>query len=195
MSANTIAIEQLFHDARTANGFLDKAVTDATLAQLYDTMKWAPTAANSSPARIIFVRQGEAREKLLSAMSPGNVDKTRSAPVTAILAYDSEFYEQLPKLFPHADARSWYVGNAAFANETAQYNAALQHGYFIIAARAAGLDTGPMAGFDKAKMDEIFLSGTTWKSALVVNLGYGDPSKLYPRSPRLSFEEATKVIG
>ncbi len=189
-----ITIEQLFHDARTHNAWLDKPVSDATLHQLYDTMKWGPTSVNSLPARIVFVRPGPGREPLLAALSPTNVDKTRAAPVVAILAHDTAFFEHLPRLFPHADARSWFVGNAAFAEETARDNGMLQNAYLILAARALGLAVGPMAGFDKAKVDAAFFAGSTWRSNLIVNLGYGDESKLFPRGPRLDFDEAVKII-
>jgi len=194
-SSKGVPIEQLFHNARSHNVWLDRPVPDSVLVELYEAMEWGPTAVNCLPARIVFVKQGPEREKLLAAMAPGNVDKTRSAPITAILAYDSAFYEELPKLFTHMDAKPWYSNNPALAEETAIYNSALQHGYFLIAARALGLDCGPMAGFDKAKLDESFFAGTSWKSALVVNLGYGDASKLYPRSARLTFAEGAKIIG
>ena len=194
-NAQAIPLEQLFHNGRSHNAWLDKPVGDEILKKLYEAMEWGPTAVNCLPSRILFVKQGPEREKLLTAMAPGNVDKTRAAPITAVLAYDKEFYEKLPKLFTHMDAKPWYANNEALATETAIYNSALQHGYFIIAARALGLDCGPMAGFDKGKMDELFLAETSWKSALVVNIGYGDKEKLFPRSARLSFEEAAKIVG
>ena len=190
-----VKLEQLFHEARTHNAWQAKPVSDEMLHQIWDLLKWAPTSANCEPLRIVFVRQGAEREKLLTAMSPGNVDKTRAAPMTAILARDVQFYEKLPKLFPHTDARSWFVGNEALIEKTAQQNANLQIGYFILAARAVGLDCGPMAGFDGAKVDEAFFKGTSWRANLVCNLGYGDPKGLFPRSPRLDFEEACKIIG
>ncbi|MBI3221892.1 MAG: malonic semialdehyde reductase [Nitrosomonadales bacterium] len=157
-------------------------------------MKWAPTSANSCPARIVFVRGAAAKEKLLMAMAPGNVDKTRAAPVTAIVAYDLEFYEQLPRLFPHADARSWFAGNQPLIATTAFRNGTLQGGYLILAARALGLDAGPMSGFDNEKVDEAFFAGTQIKSNFLVNLGYGDAGKLYPRNPRLTFAEAAQIL-
>ncbi len=193
-SVKTIALDQIFQNARTHNAWLDRPVDDALLQKIHETMQWGPTSVNCLPARVIFVKSGSAKDKLLETLSPGNLEKTRTAPVTAILAYDPKFYEQLPRLFPHADAKSWFSGNAAFAQETAQYNSALQHGYFILAARAHGLDVGPMAGFNKEAVDAAFLQGTGWKSSLLVNLGYGDASQLYPRSPRLSFDEAARII-
>ncbi|MBC7659697.1 MAG: malonic semialdehyde reductase [Chitinophagaceae bacterium] len=194
-SSPSITLQQIFHNARSHNAWLDKPVSDETLHQVYEAMEWGPTAANSLPARILFVKKGPQKDKLLEAMAPGNVDKTKAAPVTAVLAYDLEFYEKLPKTFPHADARSWFAGNDQAIKDTAEYNSALQHGYFIIAARSFGLDCGPMAGFDKKKMDELFFKGTSWRSAMVCNIGYGDTAQLFPRSPRLSFDEACKILG
>ena len=162
--------------------------------QIYDLMRWGPTSANSSPARIAFVKTKEAKEKLLSCLAPGNVEKTRSAPVTAIIAHDLEFYEKLPRLFPHTDARSWFVGNKPLIDSTAFRNGSLQGAYLIIAARALGLDCGPMSGFDNAKVDAAFFDGTTWKSNFLCNLGFGDPSALHPRAPRLEFNEACKIL-
>jgi len=189
-----ITTEQLFDHARTHNAFTAEPVPEATLRQLYDLMKWAPTSANSSPARIAFVASPEARAMLLECVSPGNVDKTRSAPVTAIIGMDMAFYDKLPALFPHADARSWFVGKKEFADTTAFRNASLQGGYFILAARALGLDCGPMSGFDAVKVDAAFWAGTQIKTNFICNLGRGDPSKLFPRSPRLSFEDACRII-
>ena len=188
-----VTTEQLFDNARTQNGFTAEPVPEATLRQLYDMMKWAPTSANTSPARIVFVTSKAAKERLVGCMSPGNVDKTRAAPVTAIIGTDMSFYERLPHLFPHVDAKSWFVGKKEFADTTAFRNSSLQGGYFIIAARALGLDCGPMSGFDNAKVDAAFFAGTEIKSNFVVNLGHGDPSKVLPRNPRLSFEEACRV--
>jgi len=188
------ALDQLFFKARTHNGWLDKPVSDDLLRQIYDLMKWPPTSANSSPGRIVFVKSKEAKERLVPCMAEGNVDKTRAAPVTAIIAEDIKFYEKLPKLFPHADARSWFVGNQALIEKTAFRNSTLQGAYFMIAARALGLDCGPMSGFDNAKVDAAFFAGTSWRSNFVCSLGYGDPTKLYPRSPRLEFEEACKIL-
>jgi 3-hydroxypropanoate dehydrogenase len=188
-----VSTEQIFENARTQNGFTAEPVSDEQLRRIYNLMKWGPTSANSSPARIVFVRSPEAKEKLLACVSPGNVEKTRSAPVTAILGIDYAFYEQLPILFPHADAKSWFVGKKEFADTTAFRNATLQGGYFIIAARAVGLDCGPMSGFDHAKMDAAFWAGTTVRTNFICSLGRGDPSKVFARSPRLSFEEACRI--
>ena len=189
-----ITTEQLFDDARTHNGFTAEPVSELQLRRIYDLMKWAPTSANSSPARIVFVASAEAKAKLLECVSPGNVEKTRSAPVTAILGMDMAFHDKLPQLFPHADARSWFVGKQEFIDTTAFRNASIQGGYFILAARAVGLDCGPMSGFDHAKIDEAFWSGTTVRTNFIVNLGKGDASKLFARSPRLTFEQACKIV-
>jgi 3-hydroxypropanoate dehydrogenase len=189
-----ITTEQLFDDARTHNGFTAEPVSELQLRRIYDLMKWGPTSANSSPARIVFVTSPEAKAKLLECVSPGNVEKTRSAPVTAILGIDMAFHDKLPQLFPHADARSWFVGKPAHIETTAFRNASLQGGYFILAARAVGLDCGPMSGFDHAKMDAAFWSGTSVKTNFICNLGRGDRSKLFARSPRLSFEEACRIV-
>ena len=188
-----VTTEQLFDNARTQNGFTAEPVPEATLHKLYEMMKWGPTSANCSPSRIIFVTSPEAKEKLLAGMSPGNVDKTRAAPVTAIIGMDMAFYEKLPYLFPHADARSWFVGKKEFADTTAFRNSSIQGGYFIVAARALGLDCGPMSGFDGAKVDAAFWAGTEVKTNFICNLGHGDPSKVFARSPRLSFEEACRI--
>ncbi len=189
-----ITTEQIFDHARTHNGFTAEAVPEALLRQLYDLMKWGPTSANSSPARIVFVTTPEAREKLLAGMSPGNVEKTRSAPVTAVIGMDMAFFEKLPQLFPHADAKSWFVGKQPMIDATAMRNSSLQGAYFIVAARALGLDCGPMSGFDAAKVDAAFWAGTQIKTNFVCNLGHGDASKLMQRSPRLSFDEACRVV-
>ena len=189
------ALQQLFLNARTYNAWLDKDVTDAQLHQLYDLMKFAPTSANSSPARVIFVKSKDAKDKLVPLMSEGNRAKTAAAPVTAIIATDHAFYEHLPKLFPHADARSWFVGNQALIDTTAFRNASLQGGYLIMAARALGLDCGPMSGFDPEGVNAVFFAGTSVKANFIVNLGYGDSSRdFFPRSPRLSFDEACKIL-
>jgi 3-hydroxypropanoate dehydrogenase len=186
------ALDQLFREARTQNRWQDRPVPDARLEEVYNLLKFAPTSANSSPARFVFVRTAEGKAKLKEALSPGNVEKTMTAPVVAIVAYDTAFYDKLPFLFPHADARSWFAGNPAFADATALRNGTLQAAYLIIAARAVGLDAGPMSGFDNSKVDELFFAGTSWKSNILVNLGYGDPAGLFPRSPRLSFDEAAR---
>ncbi len=188
-----ITTEQLFDNARSHNGFSSEPIPEATLRQLWDLLKWGPTSANSSPARIIFVSSPEAKAKLLDGLSPGNVEKTRAAPVTAIIGMDTAFYEKLPQLLPHVDAKSWFVGNQKMIDDTAFRNSSLQGGYLILAARALGLDCGPMSGFDAAKIDAAFWAGTTVKTNFICNLGHGDPSKLFPRSPRLSFEEACQI--
>ena len=185
--------QRLFTDARTHNGFTDEPVGNAELRAIYDLMKWAPTSANSSPARIVFVRSAAAKERLLGCVSPGNVEKTRAAPVTAIIGTDFAFYEKLPFLFPHADAKSWFVGKKEFADTTAFRNSSLQGGYLILAARAVGLDCGPMSGFDSAKIDEEFWAGTTVRTNFICNLGHGDSAKLHARNPRLSFDEACRI--
>ena len=189
-----ITTEQLFDNARTHNVFTAQAVPEATLRQLYEMMKWAPTSANCSPARIVFVSTPAAKERLVGCMAPANADKTRQAPVTAIIGMDMEFHEKLPRLFPHADAKAWFTGKPDFIQATAFRNSSIQGGYFIIAARAVGLDCGPMSGFDNAKVDAEFFAGTPVKSNFICNLGHGDASKLFPRSPRLSFEEACSLV-
>ena len=187
----------VFREARTQNAWLAKPVADEQLRELYDLMKWAPTSMNTSPARIYFLRSREAKERLRPALSPGNVDKTMAAPVTAILAYDAAFFELLPKLFPHnQNARTIFAGEErkAHAELTAFRNATLQGGYFILAARSVGLDCGPMSGFDNAKVDAEFFRGSAVKSNFLCNLGYGDPSKVMPRNPRLGFDEACRIL-
>ncbi len=191
---NDAALDQLFRTARTHNAWLDKPVTDVQLQDLYELMKWGATSANCSPARLVFIKSKEAKDKLGQAISDGNREKTLAAPVTAILATDYEFYEKLPQLFPHADAKSWFVGNQALIDTTAFRNSTLQGAYFMLAARSIGLDCGPMSGFDNAKLDELFFAGTTVKSNFLINLGYGDVAALFPRSPRLSFEEAASIV-
>ncbi|TJW02156.1 MAG: malonic semialdehyde reductase [Mesorhizobium sp.] len=187
------AIDQLFRCARTANGWLDEPVPDATLHDLYDLLKMGPTSANCSPARFVFVRSMEAKERLRPALSSGNLAKTMSAPVCVIVAYDESFYDKLPILFPHTDARPWFNSSPATAEETAFRNGTLQGAYLIMAARAVGLDTGPMSGFKRPIVDEAFFSGTSWRSNFLVNLGHGDRSKLFARLPRLPFEEACRI--
>lgn len=187
------AISQLFADARTHVAWQSRPVEDALMQQLYDTMRWAPTSANCSPMRVVFVKSSAAKEKLKPCLAEGNREKTMNAPVCAIIAQDMTFYEKLPELFPHADAKSWFVGKPDYIQETAFRNASLQGGYFILAARALGLDCGPMSGFDKAKCDEAFFTGTEIKSNFLINLGYGDASKLHPRGPRLNFEDVCRI--
>ena len=189
------ALDQLFREARTFNAFLDKPVSDALLHQVYDLAKFGPTSANSSPARIVFVKSKEAKARLEPFLSEGNRAKTMAAPVTAIVATDHQFYEKLPQLFPHADARSWFVGNQPLIDTTAFRNGTLQGAYLIMAARAVGLDCGPMSGFDNAGVDKAFFGDTpNVKSNFLINIGYGDASRdLFPRSPRLSFDEACRI--
>lgn len=191
---NAEALEILFTKARTYNGWQDRPVEDAQLRHLYELMKWGPTSANCSPLRIVFVRSPEAREKLLDCLSAGNLEKTRSAPVTAILGMDLAFHEKLPDLFPHVDARAWFTGNEELSRSTAFRNASLQAGYFMLAVRAVGLDCGAMSGFDADKVDAAFFEGTSVRTNLLCNLGYGDPASLLPRSPRLSFEQACRIV-
>ncbi len=187
-------LDQLFREARTHNGWQDRPVADDELRAVFDLMKFGPTSANCSPARLLFLRTQEAKERLRPALSAGNVDKTMAAPVVTIVAHDPKFYEELPRLFPHADARSWFAGSEELATATAFRNGTLQGAYLIIAARAAGLDCGPMSGFDNAKVDAEFLADTGWKSNFLVNIGYGDPAEMSPRSPRLDFDEACRLL-
>ncbi|HSU06897.1 MAG TPA: malonic semialdehyde reductase [Acetobacteraceae bacterium] len=188
-------LEQLFRTARTHNKFTDEPVSDETLRELYDLLKWGPTSANSSPARFLFLRTQDAKERLAQALSAGNLEKTMAAPVTVIVAYDPRFYEHLPRLFPHnPEAQSWFTSNEALAAATAFRNGTLQGAYLIMAARALGLDTGPMSGFDNDKVDQEFLRGRGWRSNFLVNLGHGDPAGVRPRSPRLDFEDACQLL-
>ena len=190
---NQTALDTLFYQARTHNGWLERPVSDAQLELLYDLMKWAPTSANGSPARLVFVRSPEAKARLLPALSAGNADKTMAAPVTVIVGMDMAFYDKLPQLSPAVDARSWFAGNDAAIQATAFRNSSLQGGYLIMAARAIGLDCGPMSGFDHAAVDAAFFAGGTVKSNFLCNLGYGDPARLRPRAPRLAFDEACRI--
>ena len=185
----------LFLDARTHNGWTDKPVSDADVRRIFDTMKMAPTSANCSPARFLFLRSQPAKERLKPALLSGNVDKTMSAPVVAIVGYDLKFYEHLPKLFPHnLDARTWFEGNATLIETTSFRNGTLQGAYFIMAARALGFDIGAMSGFDNAKVDAEFFPDGTVKSNFLINIGHGDPSKIFTRSPRWNFDEICKVL-
>jgi 3-hydroxypropanoate dehydrogenase len=188
------ALEQLFTLARSQNGWQPGPVPDAALVKLYDVLKYGPTSANCSPARYLFIRTQEGKVRLAPALSRGNLDKTMAAPVTVIVAYDTAFYDRLPELFPHADARAWFTTSPELAAETAFRNGTLQGAYLIIAARALGFDVGPMSGFDNKKVDAEFLSGTTWRSNFLVNIGLGDPSKVFPRLPRLSFADACQLL-
>ncbi len=188
------ALTQLFLGARTYNSFQAKDVPDALLRELVDVLKMGPTSANCSPARIIFVKSKDAKERLKPHLSEGNRDKTMAAPVTAIIGYDLEFYDHLPKLFPHTDARSWFAGKPDHIATTAFRNGTLQGAYLILAARALGLDCGPMSGFDNAGVDRDFFAGTDVKSNFLCNLGYGAPAGLFPRSPRFAFDEMAKIV-
>lgn len=184
----------LFRSARTYNGWLDKDVPEALLKQIYELTKYGPTSANCCPARFKFITSDAARERLKPHMAEGNVDKTMSAPVNVVIAYDKEFYEKLPKLFPHTDARSWFVGNQDLIDATAMRNGTLQAAYFILAARGLGLDCGPMSGFDADGLKEEFFKGENVVVDLVVNLGYGDTDSLFERSPRFDFDEICEVL-
>ncbi len=188
-------LDIIFRNARTHTFWLEKPVEDSLLRQVYDLAKMGPTSANMCPMRIVFVKTREAKERLKPALDQGNVDKTMKAPVTAIIGMDIHFYEQMPKLFPHADAKAWFKDLPDNILEyIALRNGSLQGAYFILAARSLGLDCGPMSGFNNAKVDAEFFAGTTIKSNFLCNLGHGDASKLHPRSPRLTFEEACKVV-
>jgi 3-hydroxypropanoate dehydrogenase len=192
---NDEAWNLIFREARTHNVWLDQPVDDALLRQVYDLAKLGPTSANMSPMRVVFVKSKAAKEKLKPTLDAGNVNKTMRAPVTAIIGMDVQFYEKLPKLFPHADAKAWFKDLPPSVLEYAALrNSSLQGAYFMLAARSLGLDCGPMSGFNNAKVDEAFFAGTTIKSNYLCNLGHGDASKLFPRSPRLSFEEACQVV-
>ncbi len=203
------ALDALFREARTYGHWLGKPVTDETLRAVWDLLKWAPTSANGGPARFVFLRTEKAKERLRPALSPGNVAQTMSAPVTVIVAYDLKFYEKLPKLFPHSPAmRKLFETNPQLVETTARRNSSLQGAYLILAARALGLDCGPMSGFDNAKVDEEFFAAGRdcegceqeffpeghVRSNFLCNLGYGDPSKLHPRGPRLEFGEACTLM-
>ncbi len=188
------ALSQLFLTARTHKNWADKEVPEGLLQEIYDLAKMGPTSANCLPMRILFIKSSVAKERLKLALDEGNVEKTMAAPVTAIIAYDLKFYERMNELFPMVDAKSWFVGNENFTQKTAFQNSTLQGAYFILAARACGLDCGPMTGFNNAKVDEEFFHETSWRSNFLINLGYGEEEKLHPRLPRLSFEEIAKVI-
>jgi 3-hydroxypropanoate dehydrogenase len=188
------AINQLLREARTHSVWRSEPVPAELLRKIYDLARLGPTSANGSPGRFLFLTTPEAKARLKPALMPLNVEKTMSAPVTVIIAWDTEFHEKLPKLFPHADMRSYFVGNQPLIHETAFRNSSLQAAYFILAARALGLDCGPMSGFDASKVNEEFFADGKWKVNLICNLGYGDADKLYPRNPRLEFEEAASIL-
>ena len=188
------ALDLVFRTARTFRAWDGRPVDDATLRELHELMKWGPTTGNSCPARFVFVKSAAAKARLRPALDAGNVVQTMAAPVTAIVAYDLAFYEMMPKLAPHTDARSWFADEPLDSlRTTALRNGSLQGAYLVIAARALGLDCGPMSGFDNAKVDAEFFAGTTVRSNFLCNLGYGDPSKLHPRAPRLTFDEACRI--
>jgi len=188
------ALDQLFLEARTHNAWRDQDVPDALLHEIVDLAKMGPTSANCSPERFVFVKSRAAKERLKPHLSEGNRDKTMKAPVCAIIGYDLDFYEHLPKLFPHTDAKSWFAGKKPKIFETAFRNGTLQGAYLIMAARALGLDCGPMSGFDNAAVDREFFAGTNIKSNFLCSLGHGDASVLFPRSPRFDFDEMAKII-
>ncbi len=187
-------LDLLFREARTHYAWLPIDVSEEQLLAVYELFKWGPTSANGSPARVLFLKSEEAKARLLPALAPNNVEKSRTAPVVAVIAYDVEFYEKLPELFPQADARSWFAGKPDVIQETAFRNGSLQGAYFILAARAMGLDCGPMSGFDGAKVNAEFFPDGKLKVNFVCNLGHGDRSKLYPRNPRLDFETVCSIL-
>jgi len=191
---DTDALNLVFTQARTHSAFLPRPVTDAIVHELYDLVKFAPTSANCCPMRVVFVRSPEAKARLKPYLSAGNVEKTMQAPITAIIGYDMNFAEKLPKLFPHVDARPWFAGAEDVVRTVALRNSSIQAGFFIAAARSLGLDTGPMSGFDEAGVNAEFFAGTSVKANFLVNLGYGDPKHLFPRLPRLDFDEACTLI-
>ena len=187
-------LDDLFLQARSQNGWLDKSVSDKQIAQIYHLMKFAPTSANCCPARFTFIKSTQAKSRLKPHLDEGNIDKAMSAPVVAIIAYDTEFYEQLPTLFPHADARSWFVGKPDKITQSGISNATLQGAYLMLATRSIGLDCGPMGGFNAPTLDQEFYPDGKIKSLFLCGIGYGNPSKLFPRSPRLDFSQACKII-
>jgi 3-hydroxypropanoate dehydrogenase len=191
---DSAALAQIFTEARTHNAYLDRPVPEALLREAVDIAKLGPTSANQSPLRILFLRSKEAKERLRPTLMEGNLAKTMAAPVVALTAYDTKFFEHAPYLMPHFDVRPWFEGNEAFATRTAFQNGTLQVAYLIVALRAVGLDTGPMTGFDTAKADAEFFPDGRFKSNVLINIGYGDRDKLFPRSPRFSFDEIAKIL-
>lgn len=187
------ALDQIFRAARTANHFTAQPVSDELLRQVYELAAMGPTSMNTQPTRYVFVRTPEGKARLKGCLSPGNVDKTMAAPVTAIVAVDSQFYEHMPQIWHGEGAREMFAGNAALAQATAQRNGTLGGGYLIVAARALGLDCGPMSGFDMDKVNAVFFADGRCKANFLINLGYGDPAALFPRNPRLSFEQACRL--
>lgn len=190
---NDAALDTLFRTARSFSGWLDKPVSDEQLHAIYELMKWGPTSANSSPARVVFVKSAAAKARLEPCLDAGNVAKSMSAPVVAIVAMDLEFYEHLPTLFPHTDARSWFVGKPEAIRNTAFRNSSLQGAYLIMAARSLGLDCGPMSGFDAEKLNAAFFPDGRWQANFICAIGYGDTSRLYPRGPRLAFDKCCRI--
>lgn len=188
------ALDQLFRNARSYNGYTDKPVSNDQLEAVWELMKYGPTSANCLPARIIWCVSDEAKQKLAAIAMPANGEKILSAPATAIIGMDLEFYENLPELFPHTDARSWFVGNDPLIEKTAFRNSSLQGGYFVLAARALGLDTGPMSGFDNDAVDAAFFAGSAIKSNFISTIGYGDPATIFDRSPRPAFDRFNKIV-
>jgi 3-hydroxypropanoate dehydrogenase len=191
---DSASLALIFTEARTHNGFLDRPVSDDLLREAVDIAKIGPTSANISPLRIVFVKSAAAKERLRPALAPGNLEKPMAAPIVAITAYDTKFYDHLPFLFPHADARPWFADNAPFAETSGFRNGSMQVAYLILALRAVGLDTGPMSGFDNSKVDAEFFPDGQFKSNVLINIGYGDHSKLFPRSPRFTFDQIAKII-
>lgn len=194
LSLSSEGLDQLFGKARSFNSWQQKDIPDALIEEIYNLVKMAPTSANCSPARFIFLKSPEAKVRLEPALSSGNVEKTMTAPITVIVAYDEEFYEQLPKLFPHTDARSWFTSSPDLIKETAFRNSSMQAAYLILACRGLGLDTGPMSGFDNDLVDKTFLKDSKWTSNLLINIGYGQEDHLYSRLPRLDFDEACHIL-
>lgn len=191
---NDEALDIIFRQARTRNGWEDRPVSTTLIQAVYDLMKWGPTSANCSPARFIFIATAAGKERLKPFLAPGNVDKTMTAPCCVVIGHDLAFYEKLPQLFPHTDAKSWFVGSQALIETTAMRNGTLQGAYLMIAARALGLDCGPMSGFDHAGVDKEFFAGTTIKSNFLCSIGFGTDKNLFARSPRLAFDEACQVV-
>lgn len=188
------ALAQLFTEARTFNRFTDRPVSDETIHQLHENLKWGPTSMNAQPARFVFVRSAEAKAKLIPTLSPGNQEKTQAAPLTVIVAWDTRFFDELPTQFRAYDAKPLFEGNADLAQATAFRNSTLQGAYLILAARALGLDSGAMSGFDADKLNAAFFPDGKWKANFLINLGYGDPTGNYPRGPRLAFDDAVKIL-
>lgn len=187
-------LDQLFLEARTQNGWLDQAVTAEQIHQIYDLVKMGPTSANCCPARFLFLTSAEAKAELKPTLSSGNIEKTMTAPLTVLVATDQKFYDQFVTLFPHADAKSWFMSSPEFAAETGLRNSSMQAAYLIMACRSLGLDIGPMSGFNADKVNEVFFKNTDYKINMIINVGYGDYSKVHSRLPRLDFEKACKIL-